>query len=54
MCGMDPREISVGHERTGQHVLVIDDDASNVALYQAVLEEEGYRVSAAFSPILAP
>jgi CheY-like chemotaxis protein len=50
----EPGGIRVDREQTTQHVLVIDDDASNVALYRAILEEEGYRVSAACSPVLEP
>jgi DNA-binding response OmpR family regulator len=36
------------------HVLVIDDDVSTLELYQAVLEEEGYRLTLLTTPDLAP
>jgi two-component system OmpR family response regulator len=39
---------------TPQHVLVIDDDQSHVALYRDVLAEDGYRVTAVTSPDLEP
>jgi CheY-like chemotaxis protein len=35
------------------HVLVIDDDVSTLELYQAVLEEEGYRLTLLTTPDLA-
>jgi CheY-like chemotaxis protein len=35
------------------HVLVIDDDVSTLELYQAVLEEEGYRLTLRTTPDLA-
>jgi len=37
---------------TPQHVLVIDDDQSHVALYRDILAEDGFRVTAVTSPEL--
>jgi len=46
--------MTVERGSTPQHVLVIDDDQSHVALYRDVLAEDGYRVTAATSPVLEP
>ena len=38
-------EMGSGRPPTGQHILVIDDDASILDLFEALLSEEGYEVS---------
>jgi CheY-like chemotaxis protein len=47
-------DTAMERESTIEHLLVIDDDQSNLELYREIFEEEGFRVSVSTSPLFPP